>query len=487
MAVQKPVVAAEGPGRAEIYQPLSLLALAALLLAAVYALVITGLAVVAFASGTMMFLGLWSLVFPALAALLAYVARQQIRRSEGILSGMVLTTWALWLSVLFGLGYTAYYVATFLAISWQAERFTRKWFDKLRDGKVAEAFMDTREPAQRKIENPHDAEYMFNKYGPGASAGPRKGPLSAFQDRDIVWLLEKTRPEEVQIGFVGVKSWEYDKGGYQVVQTYRITRPEGTYDFVVGVKSSEGKEIEGRQWQVLAEKLGLADRDLNPLGETLESWRQQSRQFASEWVANKRNQGDCAGAFLDTLPGPERSARRREYAHGLLLAAFGAGSSAAWPALALVVEPEAACALYLPGFREYASGGQVQTQGFDARKREQADIIADIKNNFSRRSVVVMRLLDGRAHLRISDPDGATVVQLLHPLDLAVHPNGFELGQSPKYRCDAFLIVASDPGAVTNERQPRWRVAGVQLVRGGVPPAGPPQAGRGGGAPPPAR
>jgi hypothetical protein len=496
MADPKPVLPAEPPVQGEFYQPLSLLALASLVLAAGYALVLSGLGVVALVSGTTLFMGLWSLVFPVLAALLASAARLQIRRSEGILSGQVLTTWAWWLSVLFGLGYTAYYFGTFFAVSWQAERFTQKWFAKLREGKVAEAFLETQEPAHRKYVNPSDAEFMYNKYGPGAAAGPRKGPYSVYQDREYVWLVESGRPDEVHVDLRGVKSWDYEKGGFQVHQTYRITRPEGQYDLVVPVRSSEGKEIEGRQWQVVGERVGIVDRRLNPLGEALERWRQSARQFASDWVG-KYHQGRWDRVYLDTLPAADREARGRAFfngvraaqAHQVVTRVLTGLIGGPIPPL-LQEHPAVRCALDLPAFGAFAAGSLVDSRQFDSPRKVREDVVKAVKRHFLQPPVVVLRMPEGRAPFEMTQPEGAAgpVVQFLNPVDVWVYLPGADAAKGPTYRCDGALVVESDPGPITTERQPRWRVAALKLVRGGIPPAsGPPQPGRGGATPPPAQ
>src|SRR6266851_5352132 len=127
-----------------LYRPVSGLAIAALVIAVGYAIVVGGVAIIALASGTPVFPGTWTLIIPAISFTLAVIASRQIRMSEGTRSGLGLVTWAWWLSILFGVGYGAVYGGTLLAVWWQADAdIQRYFFDKIRAGKVDEAFAFT--------------------------------------------------------------------------------------------------------------------------------------------------------------------------------------------------------------------------------------------------------------------------------------------------------------------------------------------------------
>src|SRR4051812_40579103 len=95
---------AEAP---EAYQPLSLLAIAGLLLCLLYALVVIGGGVVALLNPTPWLLPLWTLLLPIVGVALAWVARGRIEGSERTLGGTALANWGIGLGVLFGLTYTA--------------------------------------------------------------------------------------------------------------------------------------------------------------------------------------------------------------------------------------------------------------------------------------------------------------------------------------------------------------------------------------------
>jgi hypothetical protein len=486
MAEPTPELLSGGSTRPEIYRPLSKLAVGAILIAGAYAALISLFGVVAMVTGWPLFLNLWNLLFPVTGLALAYAGRQAIRHSEGVLSGLALTTWAWWLSILFGLGYGAYYFGTYMAVSWQAEDFITRWIDKIRAGKINEAFLDTQEPARRKYDNPSDSEYMYSRYG--LASGPRnRGHLSVFQDMELIRLLQNAGPE-LQVKLLGVKNWEYDKGGYQVAETYRITTPEGDFDGTLVVKSSDSKEIEGRQWQVAAETLRLTEKpNLSPLGQTLDRWRLQSGRFVGEWLM-KRGQGDALGAFLDTRPVTERTSLPRELGNRLALAALSAGlnmsTAGVEPGLLQLlalfhVDGQLRRDLYLPGYWAYATGQLVRSDGFVALKKLQTDIIRAVKGNFTDPArVVFQRVGEGRGRVLIVNADKGPV-QFFLDCALSVSQEGKAAGAPPDFSCDAALIVESDVGPLTSERKPVWRIVGLQLIRGNKPTAAGPEGAAG--------
>src|SRR5437899_2246144 len=93
------------------YRPLSALAVAALLVAGFGALVIAILGVAARASAKPVLYPA-VLILPVAGVALALAAKWHIRRAEGTRVGAGLAGAALWLGILFGSGYAAYYFAT---------------------------------------------------------------------------------------------------------------------------------------------------------------------------------------------------------------------------------------------------------------------------------------------------------------------------------------------------------------------------------------
>src|SRR5207249_40465 len=113
---------------------------------------------------------------------LGVFALWQIRNAEGTRAGATLARWALWLSVLFGLGYPAYHVATFFAVTQQPQAFlvayeeepadgegegqSRKpgFLDLLRRGQVNAAFLLTKPVEDRGLDPVRDAPTLERRF-----------------------------------------------------------------------------------------------------------------------------------------------------------------------------------------------------------------------------------------------------------------------------------------------------------------------------------
>src|SRR5262249_54337746 len=115
-------------------------------------------------------------------------------------------------------------------------------------------------------------------------------------------------------------------------------------------------------------------------------------------------------------------------------------------------------------------------EGFQALSRDRRNIVEEVTRRFHDPKGIVLRPPEGQGWWKVLDPDKG-VVQMFLPVGLLVVEPGKE-APSPHYNCDAAVIVESVPGAISLEREPGWGVVGVQLIRGGVPPAaGPPGPG----------
>jgi hypothetical protein len=480
MAEKIPTLPADSPVPTEVYRPLSRLALAALIVAALYAVVIGVLAVVAFVTGKPLFLGIETLAIPAVAAALAYVGRQQIRGSEGVLSGTALTTWALWLSGLSGLGFAAYYFGTYLAVTWQAGTFTRTWLDKVRGDKFMEAFLDTQKPEKRKNDKPGDRLYMYQAYGAAAGPAGRKGPLPAFLESEAFKVLHDAATAG-EIKSLGVKDWSFSKDAYNVAELYQAKTPEGVYELLIPVRGSQGPEFEGRQWQVVWEGVGyVGTPQLTETGKLLAQWRYHARQFGSAWL-QRRSQGDLAAVYLDTLPPDRRRDAYRQMQNRLLLGELRPGPlvDLGGPLnrivqAGLLANGEAAGLLFVPGFREFAQGKLVQADELVAPPAVREELVSAVRQNFLRPNVIRIQPQNTQARAYAVNRDLGQYRFLLDA-EVTVEGQGEATPAASKYRCDAYLVVESDTGPMTPERQPVWRVAGLQLILGGVatPPPGP--------------
>jgi hypothetical protein len=292
---------------------MSVLAIAGLGLAFVNAAVVLIGGLVAFRSGSPLLLGTFLGVgMPLLAFVLCVLARWQIVRSEGTRAGLGLAKLGMWLSVIFGLGYFAFYAATYFAIRSDANEYTMRWFDLLRKGKLNQAFLQALEPNIRQGVNPDDDRQMEIRFNPSQDPA-RPGPLTVFKSSEIVRLIQFGGPD-TQITPLGVREWEFNNGKYRVKRIYEISNPEASVEVgvvVTGSASAKG-EYEGREWMVALMDTNVAKRKSTPYGEVASNLRVQSSGFIYRW-AERLEQGMLEDAALDLFEPAERARRRAVY------------------------------------------------------------------------------------------------------------------------------------------------------------------------------
>jgi hypothetical protein len=456
------------------YRPVSGLAIAALVVAVVYSAIVSVVAVIAFSSGTPVFLP-GTLVFPLLAAILAVAAFLQIRAAEGTRSGLALAKWAWWLSIFFGIGYLAVYGGTLMAVCWQADAdIGRYFFDKIRAGKVDDAFQFTIDPEERDAATRR--EEMMIRFG--QATGGKKSLLAQFRESDLVQIIRRGG-EESKISSPGLKELpEYKEKGYTVRLTYRITTPEGLFDLDMSVRSRESREFKGRRWQLLWGQANsfVASRQIKPYGDKIEDWRQKSKLFAMGWMINRQMDNTLA-VFLDSRDPPDRARLERQYQLNRLattLAVAGGVMAEGGPGLAAtrflpLLNSKLECQLYLPSFHEFAASNFVDAQEFEAPKSIKAAMLARIKESLFQPTGAQMRPQDDNGILERSESEPHHLV-VNHNVELAI----FEPGNMfiPKYRGHAALVVESDQDPMTSEAMPRWRMVGLKLFAGGLFSAG---------------
>jgi hypothetical protein len=478
MAQPNPPLIADRPTGLPDYRPLSVLALASFVIAAVYAAAVLVLGLVAFFSRSPLVLNAWTLVFPVLAGVLAVLARLAINRSEGTRTGAALAKWGGRLSLVFGLVYLAYYLGAYLAVSIQADNFTRAWFDKVREGKINAAFLDTVEPLVRLTDNPDDNGRMLVRYGQPSEDG-RKPALVTFQENELVRLLRQGGPD-LQVKSEGVKNWEYKNGGYELRQTYRLTTPEGKFEVRLPVRSQESKDFDGRRWSILWKEAGVdqGSAELTELGQAVQQWTHLARGYAADWL-NKRKKGQGAVAYLETRAPQERAALEGQYAARLLLAGLAAGAlDAGAPGAALGrfapwLDPELGRLLFLPGYRDFARGGFLSDQHFLAPQDVRAAILQRVKELFldsATLTIEVPKEVPPPTFPQLPCENGR--LRVLQEVEVLVLKPGAHQQQvpRPKYRLDGALLLESDAGPITATRVPTWRVVGFELLRGVAPP-----------------
>jgi hypothetical protein len=265
------------PDAAATYRPVSGLAVAALGVAVLAAVVIVIAGVAAKLKGRPVLLPSLFLL-AGLGLALSLTARWQIRRAEGTRAGIKLANWGLWLSLLFGLGYAAYYAATDLALREQAEGIADRWFAFLAKGEAEKAFRLTRPPGQQRglpEDNPEEIRKRF-----GATE------LAIFLRSDLPRMF-RTWPDKTRVQFVGVRDSDITPQGYQVDLNYEVRTPEGLYTVIISTLGHDDPATGGRDWQVVFNRSGTS-RDKPPLltklgRMTYECQAQIQRLFLPAW------------------------------------------------------------------------------------------------------------------------------------------------------------------------------------------------------------
>jgi hypothetical protein len=320
-----PELSPPGAEAGETYRSLSLLAAAALVLAGFYTLMVGVGLVVALVMRSPWILPLWTFLIPMLCLMLSWIARVRIQSSEGVLTGLALTRWSVGLSVCVGLSYLAYYAATALAVRQQADYFARQWLNEVKKGNkpadpgqpftgIEKAFwLSLRPPrpaANAALRNTLEARYNNTPDFTNLQS------LSGFNQMEYVRLLEMAG-DDAQIELNGINSWNYEKGGYDVILTYQITTPVSIFYLQMGLQGLESRtrEWSGRQWHVILTGTKIVENPAQtgpgqlmqptPEGNELGRLWGTGAAVTNNWMEALRR-GDLLSAFFLTLPPSER-------------------------------------------------------------------------------------------------------------------------------------------------------------------------------------
>jgi hypothetical protein len=277
----------------QAYRPLSVLALVSFGLAALYALVMVVGGAIALGTRQPFLLPAWWWILPVAFILVGWVARNQIESSEGSLSGLALTRWAIGLPLVLGLIYGAYYAATYFAVTRQARAFAKKWLEHIQKAELEEAYWQGNPPPRSSQPDLRGAlEIMHN------SDQNMEGKGKA----NFVRFLQ-TAGEQTKVEFAGINNWTYEGKGYRVDLVFRIQTPTVSYETMVAVKGTTGPNFKGRQWQVIHNETGTPNRPesftFTEEGKKLSSLTQQAAAHANRWFDE---QVDTRSADARLLP-----------------------------------------------------------------------------------------------------------------------------------------------------------------------------------------
>jgi hypothetical protein len=280
-----------------------LLRVAALALLAFYAVPVGIGGLIAFPGQSPWLLSLWTLIFPLAAIAIGLAARLRIQTSEGTLTGIPLTTWAVGLSLFYALCYTAFYSATYIAVRQQAVDFTDDWIDRVQKDDLERAFMLTLDLPYRNSKSDTMSRDEIESYSLRHPSEGGQGAYAGFAEYLAVRLLSGSTKANVEL--VNVGNWDYETGGYKVQLTYQVTTPYWSFPLhvtVFGAESSKG-DWKGRRWvlQTQASNLSRFNPTFTLKGNQLLALASSGQDFAESWTKDLwTNPGR---ALTDKLPG----------------------------------------------------------------------------------------------------------------------------------------------------------------------------------------
>jgi hypothetical protein len=487
MADPTPVLTPDRPGDALAYRPLSGLAIAGLLLSALYAAFVVISTAAALMEGTPFFLAGWMLLVAFLGAGLSLIAIWQIRTSEGTRAGLKIAQWGLWLSVLSALGYTAYATATAAAIKQQANRFLTVegedagFFPLLEKGELTTAFLLTQTFSRRTGSNANDDEAMRRQFD--QPMGPQPiGPLTQFLRCPLLRTIQQAQLQHGSISVEpgSVRGWSYEGKGYKVERVYKISTPECSYDITMTVQSTESdRSGEGRKWFVVWPRsqqgmLTVNDVTQTATGQKMRALRLQSRTFVDSWVG-KMDLGQRLGAFLDTLepkqrPGPGSPVEARVAALWWVFSGTGpavAGPLVVVPPFIAGLDSEQVRRLFLPGYERFVRGysylnmADFRTSATDSRALIREDLELAFQEGAAKRLGFRLKLEEPDFVLWEMTPNGR--LQIAHPFEIPLMEGG-PMGTGRFLGRGRFLVDTAVPGDPrTTAFTPEWRMVGVQI------------------------
>jgi hypothetical protein len=288
MADLFPVSPVDRPASEIDYKPVSVVAVAALIVSGLFVLIVVVTAISAFVSKRPALN--WEILLIAVIGLgLSIAGRIHVRRSEETRTGLRLTTIAWWSSVLGGVIFAAYYGGSVFALWKQSEKAADDWFDALKKQQFDRAFLATIPPMQRQGVNPQNATEIEARFGPGASAF-RGSELVRFFQRNGDGIVVEPR---------GLGKLEQIDSGYRMQLAYRLASPEGVFDLTPVLTGSEGKNFNGREWQISTDG-NLIARSRTTYGRLVLELQNEARFVADNWlkaVRSKMSESVLRGNF----------------------------------------------------------------------------------------------------------------------------------------------------------------------------------------------
>ncbi len=331
------------PPAGPAYAPIAATAVAALGVAGLFATLLVVLGGLAYTDKKSL-IEPWLLFFPPLALVLAFVARRQVRTSEGARTGERYADMARTIALVGGLGYLAYLFAVQFAVRREAGREFAKWA----------SLLTASDPA-----NPHDPKLIAAAYytlsgeqrkavpgGENDAVGMERAHQDAIlnlQASDLARLCQR-QPAGVTITPSGVQKWEQRLTQIDCTLTAFATSAEGEFALVVPMQAGYD-DAKQRRWRVLPPKPAyITDRALTPYGWQVAMVEQSAAGFAADLYGILRVPDSSYLAYLTYVkPGETRQSGFKAFA-GLAESAPGRAGLVGAAALSPALLPGAAAA-----------------------------------------------------------------------------------------------------------------------------------------------
>jgi hypothetical protein len=296
MPESPPRLASADPGKEPGYAPISWTAVAALSLAIFFALLMAVVLLSAFRRGQQA-IEPWLLFFPAVVIVLVFVARRQIRASEGTRAGERYANTAWWIAVVCGLGYVAYLGAIEFAIRRQANQEFVNWSNYLKD----------LNPNDPKDPNFFHALHMTLDPGvrgsipagePARIESTFRDAVTGFRSTDLIRLCSRNRGS-VEFRPQGLQDWQQKPTEVSCTLIATLATPEGEHRLVVPMRAVIDEKTKNRRWQIAPAQGGyIKSRVLTPYGWQVEYVEASARQFSQEFLSRLSNPGGAPFAYL---------------------------------------------------------------------------------------------------------------------------------------------------------------------------------------------
>jgi hypothetical protein len=295
VAELKPIPTAQRPSDPG-YQPVSGYAVAAVVVAGLFAVILAAVAI--YAVGSRRAILSWELlILPIAGVILAVIGRSHIRNSEGTKTGAKLASAAWWVCVLGGAGFGAYLYANEMVLERESARFTNKFLDDLNAGNPHRAFLSLMPPEERETPrvDPVNTESFEVTYNPAG--------YGAFKTHELVRLFQRNAGD-VQYERIGVKEMGQTQEGFQAMHIYKLRCPEGIYEVTIRLLASESRKGGKQMWRIPSQPaphiLVTTDQP-SQYGRLTAELELEATRFAVDWMEHLSS-GRPALAHLMTTP-----------------------------------------------------------------------------------------------------------------------------------------------------------------------------------------